>query len=335
MTHRTSPRTTALLFGGGLLLAACLGDDIPDQPLGGGEGTSTTAELTTGGPLPGTAGTSTSGVDPDATAGATTLGSTGGSTEGTTTGEDTTGSVSATGSTGPAESSSGSEGETGTGEQGYGDCLHNPAIDVCLASETCIDDAGMPPGVGVCALQDCGGAAECPSPPPGGDAAPACMDVTGDMVDECVLACGGGASCPTGMACFAEFVCVWGGGIGPGDFTCADEDLGNATGNAVASGSTVGQGNDFTPGCVMSNAPDVQFVWTALVGSTYTFDTVGSTYDTVLSVREDCVGPELECNDDTVMTQSQVTVDLAAGQSVLIVMDGWNNAAGNYVLNVN
>jgi hypothetical protein len=160
------------------------------------------------------------------------------------------------------------------------------------------------------------------------------MDVTGDMVDECVLGCGGGASCPAGMACFADFVCVWGGGIGPGDFSCVDEDLGSATGNAVASGSTMGQGNDFTPGCVMSNAPDVQFVWTALVGGSYTFDTVGSSFDTVLSVREDCVGAELECNDDTMMTQSEVTVELMAGQSVMIVIDGWNNSAGNYELNI-
>jgi len=334
-------RRRRALAPGGLLLAtgllgACPGDDAPAQTTTG-ESTSTGVEPTTSGPPPGEASTtaaeaSTTGLDPDSTSGPALSTGPG---ETTTTGDDTSGTGTGTGTTGSTESSGGSEGDTGTAEQGYGDCFNNPAIDVCLPGETCIDDAGRPPGVGVCALQDCGGAGECPSPPPGGDATPACMDVTGDMVDECVLACGGGASCPTGMACFAEFVCVWGGGVGPGDFGCVDQDLGSATGNGVAMGSTMGQGNDFTPTCVMSNAPDVHFVWTALVGGTYTIDTVGSTYDTVLSVRQDCVGDELACNDDTVMTQSQVIVELMAGQSVMIVVDGWNMSSGNYVLNIN
>lgn len=325
MTPATPCSGLALLVGG-LWLGGCLGDDLPDQ---GGEG-STWIELTstTGMPLPGTTtATPTSGDEPE--------GSSGPPPPATGSTSDPTGDEASGTSAGTSEgSSSGDSGETGTGEQGYGDCFNGAAGDACLATETCIDDAQSPPGVAVCAVQGCMGAGECPSPPPGGEATPACMDVTGDAVDECVLACGGGASCPTGMLCYADFVCVWGGGIGPGDFTCVDEDLGVATGNAVASGSTMGQGNDFAPGCVMSNAPDVQLVWTALAGGTYTFDTVGSTYDTVLYVREDCVGPELACNDDTVMTQSQVVVDLAGGQSVMIVIDGWNNASGSYVLNI-
>ena len=318
-----------LLAGGALLLAACPGDDA--SPL------VSTGESTSTGPEPSTSVTppvttlesSSSGIDPDATASSSSTDPTA-STGEPTTSDDTAGTTTSGGSS----SGSDSGGETGTGEQGYGDCFNNPAMDVCLAGETCIDDAGMPPGVGVCALQDCGGAGECPVAPPGGSATPACMDVTGDMVDECVLQCSGGANCPTGMSCFAEFVCVWSPGLGPGDFSCADEDLGAVLGDTVATGSTVGQGNDFTPGCVMSNAPDVQLVWTALVGGTYTFDTVGSSFDTVLYAIEDCVGSELACNDDTVMTQSQITLDLVAGQSVLLVIDGWNNSSGNYELNV-
>ena len=335
MTYFHRPlRGAALLTGGALLLIACPGDDVPSQA-DTGESTSTS-----GGPGPTSSGppagttmeASSSGIDLDTTMGSTVTAST--STSGEP--ETTTGEVSTGETTGSGSSSSDSGGETGTGEQGYGDCFNNPVEEVCITGETCIDDAGMPPGVGVCALQECGGAGECPSPPPGGRASPACMDVTGDMVDECVLQCTGGADCPTGMACFASFVCVWGAeGLGPGDFTCVDEDLGNATGAAVATGSTAGQGNDFTPGCVMSSAADVAFVWTALVGGTYTFDTVGSTYDTVLYAREDCMGATLACNDDTVMTQSQISLDLVAGQSVMLVVDGWNNSTGNYVLNVN
>jgi hypothetical protein len=321
MTPRAATCWAALLLGG--LLPACPGDDAPAQSTTG-ESTSTGSTTSGGTPTGTAADTSSSGVDPDAA----TLPSTGEPT----TGDESSSTGGGPGTTGDESSTS----DTGVGidEQGYGDCFNNPAGEVCLPGETCIDDAGNPPGVSVCALQDCAGAGGCPVPPPGGTAAPACMDVTGDSVAECVLACGGGASCPTGMVCFAEFVCVWGGGLGPGDFSCVDQDLGSATGNGVAMGSTIGQGNDFTPGCVMSSAPDVQLVWTPLVAGTYTFDTLGSTFDTVLHARVDCVGPQLACNDDTFMTLSQITLDLVAGQSVMIVIDGWNQAAGNYVLNI-
>lgn len=336
MTHAPRTRRAALVAAGALVLCACPGDDVPAQA-DTGTGTSTTASSldasTSVGTLPGTTvDASSSGSDLDTTAGSTTTGSTGATSEATTSGTSTS-----DGTTMGAASSSGSSdsgGETGTGEQGYGDCFNNPALDVCLAGETCIDDAEVPPTVAVCALQDCGGAGECPSPPPGGTASPACMDVTGDMVDECVLQCTGGLDCPTGMVCFAEFVCVWAPELGPGDFSCIDQNLGGALGNAVALGNTVGQGNDFTPGCVMSNAPDVQLVWTAPADGTYTFDTIGSSFDTVLYAREDCVGPQLACNDDTFMTQSQIMLDLVAGQSVLLVMDGWNMSSGDYVLNI-
>lgn len=330
MTLGLGSNRVALLTGGALLLlGACPGDDAPAQPTTS-EGTDTSTGASTVEPPPvTTAESSTGAIDPDTSTGHATTES------GGTTIDPTTGGVTTTGdATADTGSSSDSGGETGTGEQGYGDCFNNPAKDVCLAGETCIDDAGMPPGVGVCALQECGDAGECPSPPPGGDAAPACMDVTGDSVDECVLQCTGGANCPTGMACFAGFVCVWAPGLGPGDFSCADEDLGAALGSPVITGSTAGQGNDFDAGCIGQDAADVAYVWTALVAGTYTFDTLGSGYDTVLSLREDCVGPELECNDDTVMLTSQVTLDMVAGQSVLIVVDGYGNSTGNFELNI-
>jgi hypothetical protein len=308
--HRVHPPLVPPHPGGALLLllglgSACLGDDLAAGPAA--------TEGTTTGSSSGVAMT----VELDATAGEITATLTHGPT----------------GSTSAGDTASGS-GETGQSVQGYGDCFNDPIEDACLTGETCIDDAGRPPGVGVCALQGCAGADECPSPPPGGQALPACLDVTGDAVDECVLECSGGASCPTGMACFAEFVCVWTAGLGPGDFGCVDEDIGAVVGDAVAMGSTAGQGNDFSPSCVGQNSQDVQLVWTALAGGTYTLDTLGSDFDTVLHVREDCVGSELACNDDTVDVASQVTVELGAGQSVLVVIDGYGNSTGNYVLNI-
>ena len=58
----------------------------------------------------------------------------------------------------------------------------------------------------------------CPDEPPGGDSFAACFDATGDGTDECVIDCNGGGTCPDGMSCFSDFICVWSpaGGTGGG-----------------------------------------------------------------------------------------------------------------------
>ena len=44
---------------------------------------------------------------------------------------------------------------------------------------------------------------------------------------------------------------------------------------------------------------------------------------------------QLACNDDFDFTpQSQLTIDLALGQAILVVVDGYNGATGNWVLNI-
>ena len=62
-----------------------------------------------------------------------------------------------------------------------------------------------------------------------------------------------------------------------------------------------------------------------------------SSFDTVLYVKQDCLGAELVCDDDGGDgTQSLVTVDAQAGVPLIIVVDGFNaEAQGNVVLNVN
>jgi len=69
----------------------------------------------------------------------------------------------------------------------------------------------------------------------------------------------------------------------------------------------------------------------------YTFDTLGSDYDTVLYIRG-ANGAELACNDDVetgVHAWSRVRVLLAANQSVRAVVDGYANQSGSFVLRVN
>jgi hypothetical protein len=218
----------------------------------------------------------------------------------------------------------------------YGDCINNPGM--CQPGEdACLDDGGGMPTAGACSHSGCADATECPVAPATGDAPVACDDLGGG--NTCYLDCSMGETCPDGMACTSVgmgmtsgMACLW--PFVPPDYTCADGDLGSAVGAAVAMGTTVGGGDDFDPACAAGNAADVQYQWTAPADGSYTFDTVGSTYDTILTVRTHCTGVDLGCNDDTMMLLSEVTVNLVAGQSVLIVIDGYN-ATGNYVLNIN
>lgn len=116
------------------------------------------------------------------------------------------------------------------------------------------------------------------------------------------------------------------------DFSCADGgDLGSATGN-VAMGTTAGAADDWSASCA-SDGPDVAFGWTAPAADTYTFSLAGSSYDTVLTLRSpDCGGVQLSCNDDADGLQSEISVALSAGETVLVVVDGYSGGGGNFTL---
>ncbi|MEO0601136.1 MAG: hypothetical protein AAF211_06850, partial [Myxococcota bacterium] len=117
-----------------------------------------------------------------------------------------------------------------------------------------------------------------------------------------------------------------------GDPACCVTD-GTLFGSAGA--TTSGPGLDqYTPSCALSLAQDVSFEFTAPEAGDYTFDTVGSDFDTVLTVLDGCGGTELACNDDTVGLQSEVTVTLAADQTVLVVVDGYSDIEGSVTVRV-
>lgn len=102
-----------------------------------------------------------------------------------------------------------------------------------------------------------------------------------------------------------------------------------------SSGTTLGQANAASGSCGGEAAPDQAFGFTAAQAGTYTFSTNGSAFDTVLYVLdgEACGGPELACDDDGgESTQSQVTVPLSEGQSVVVVVDGYDSESGAFTL---
>jgi glucose/arabinose dehydrogenase len=119
---------------------------------------------------------------------------------------------------------------------------------------------------------------------------------------------------------------------------CPQVDLGN-TAPTSYSGSTV-DGENLLGGASCggggNNAPDASFRFTAPASGTYQIDTAGSALDTVLYVRNaTCSGAQLACNDDTTGSlQSLVSVPLSAGQSVIIVVDGFSTRSGAFTLTI-
>ncbi|HEX2253322.1 MAG TPA: carboxypeptidase-like regulatory domain-containing protein [Thermoanaerobaculia bacterium] len=108
-------------------------------------------------------------------------------------------------------------------------------------------------------------------------------------------------------------------------------------GDTVA-GTTAGATSDGTASCGFSTgAPDVWFRYTAASAGLFSFDTFGSSIDTVLSVTDGCVadGPvtELACNDDADGTlQSRISLSLAAGQEVWVRVSGYGGRTGAFLL---
>jgi len=116
--------------------------------------------------------------------------------------------------------------------------------------------------------------------------------------------------------------------------TCVEQDIGSATGPAVASGNLAGEDEDITQSCGLGGVDrTIRFI--VPQAGTYVFDTVGSGYDTVLSINSNCnQDTALGCNDDAIGAASQLTLDLQAGQSIVIAVSGFNGQTGNWILNI-
>lgn len=87
-----------------------------------------------------------------------------------------------------------------------------------------------------------------------------------------------------------------------------------------------------------TGAPDYVYEFTAPEEGRYVFSTAGSSFDTLLSVREGCEPTtELACNDDISrgVQVSELELDLQACQTVLVIVDGYNaSASGSFALTV-
>ncbi len=116
---------------------------------------------------------------------------------------------------------------------------------------------------------------------------------------------------------------------------CPELDLGAAV-PVGTSGNLVGATPSVQAQCAPTQGGDVGYRFTAPQDGTYRIDTIGSAFDTVLSVRDGgCGGAELACDDDAGGNLSSlVELDLGAGQTIVITVEGFDGDAGDYALTV-
>ncbi|MFO7561338.1 MAG: hypothetical protein R6X02_01740 [Enhygromyxa sp.] len=105
---------------------------------------------------------------------------------------------------------------------------------------------------------------------------------------------------------------------------------------AVVLDDTTGADSQLASGCGGEGAPERVYQFVAPGPGSYRFDTFGSSFDTVLYLLDECDGPPLACNDDAGFDlQSELVVQLAGGEQVLVVVDGFGPGdAGHFLLNV-
>ena len=161
------------------------------------------------------------------------------------------------------------------------------------------------------------------------------------IVDGCDgVVCQNGGTCndPPGADTW-ECTCPEGysGDLCESTIECVDTDAGSVVPQTLM-GTLVGANDDQSPSCSFGGGEDLTYRFTAPVAGTYVFDTIGTDpLDTTLSVLDACGGAEVACDDDITQGRdldSVVGRELAAGQSVIIVVDSYDEASGEYVLNI-
>ena len=170
-----------------------------------------------------------------------------------------------------------------------------------------------------------------------------CDDSLGCVYANVNRACDDGNACSTTDACNTG-TCV-GGSIAPGCTSCQATAV-LPPGGGTFSGVTTGTGSLIGSCGSTGPSPERVYSWTPSASGTAVIATCGSgtLYDSVLHVHAGtCGGAGLGCNDDTSGCAtgepsdhhgSRVTLAVTAGQTYVIVVDGYNGAHGAYTLTV-
>lgn len=192
-----------------------------------------------------------------------------------------------------------------TNNQHCGNCNNPCGFDQVCSGGVCASECTFP-------LQNCGGS---------------CVDTDWDTqhCGGCFNPCNNGELCELGI-CTSTKGCPNG--------ICGVCDTAFLPQNVPQSvtGTTVNAQDTYTPVCAGTSVPEVLHFFTAPTTGVYQFDTIGSQYDTILSVLgpNGCV--ESFCEDDTVGFNEMIQMPLDANDSVSIIVDGFST--GVYQLNV-
>lgn len=124
------------------------------------------------------------------------------------------------------------------------------------------------------------------------------------------------------------------------DLLCASSTT--APLNGTLSGTTIGGTRKHTPdrNCAKSNGAERAFKLSVSSRlSRLVVDTLGSEFDTVLSIYRGCplTGTLLSCNDDTLNANSltsEIELAIVEPGEYFIVVDGFADAQGNFSLNI-
>jgi len=192
--------------------------------------------------------------------------------------------------------------DLGTNPQHCGGCYHLCDFDESCLAGACVGGA-CPPGLLLC-----------------GDE---CVDTLVDPMHcgGCTNSCGSGESCNYGSCTCSNPVC----GI------CGVEDIGSTVPQTKTG---TGSKNEKEPSCAAPGSPEKIYSFTAPTTGGYQLSTAGSSYDTTLYLLDQGCA-ELACNDDTSYDlTSLLDVELAGGQQVLVVVDGFGGDYGSFVLNI-
>jgi hypothetical protein len=121
-------------------------------------------------------------------------------------------------------------------------------------------------------------------------------------------------------------------GDGDGDGNCNSSALANSL--PVVVNGTTNSASNLDSGSCGGGGPEVSYTFVAPVSGYYWMSLVGSSYDTILYVRDgNCNGAELACNDDYDDVASALEVYLYADQQVTIFVDGYDGG-GSYLLQI-
>jgi len=125
-------------------------------------------------------------------------------------------------------------------------------------------------------------------------------------------------------------------GSNPVTPTMCPDIPGNVGGTGTIYGVSSFNSDRYQFSCGGDGAPDWAYSVTADFDGVYSFDTEGSSFDTVLGLMSADCSVELGCDDNSLVGNlSRITQYLDAGQTVVIVVDGANpDASGGFHIHV-